>query len=350
MPVSNREIVQGELYVGYASDESVRSCASSGGVVSAVLIDLLERRIADGALVSRITPSAGRITGVTELARDRTDVLRSAGSSYIDTPVLKSVAQTKDFPGRVAVVGLPCQIRILKRWLSRREELRERISVIIGLFCRGAVRRTFYEDLFARYRIDQSAVESVKVIRGHVKGDVVVSLKNGNRHIIPFRLMNSFRIAGIHALTRCLKCDEHLSREADIAVGDMFTPEFKKRPIKHSSFVCWSEHGVAVMEEMRKRNVIEAEYFGMEKYSKTFVRIERFSNQLGPRYCAASLTGIKMTGGRQTFFNPFRSLAWTILFINSKISKTPRGRRFLYSLPSSVISLEALLVKALSRL
>jgi coenzyme F420-reducing hydrogenase beta subunit len=350
MPTHIDAIKKGELYAGYAVDESVRPHASSGGVVSAALIDLLERRAVEGALVSRIVSRSGRIDAVTEIVRDRKGVLTSAGSSYIDTPVLDAVMRLPRVPGKAAVVGLPCQVRVLRRMLAKHPELREKTSIIIGLFCRGAVRRAFYEDLFARYRIDQATIDSVKVVRGHVKGEVVVSLQNGGRRSIPFQTMNAYRIAGIHQMIRCIWCDEHLAVEADIAVGDIFTPEFKKRPIKHSAFIGWSERGAELLEDMCGRNVLAGEHFGIDRYRSRFARIERFGKRLAPRYFAARLAGIKPPGHVASFFNPFHALAWTILCANSRMSRTRNGRKFLFALPPWAISFEALLVRALSRL
>lgn len=324
---------------------------SSGGIVSCILLDLLARGQIDGALVSRITTVAGHMGAVTTLARTREEILQCGGSSYIDTPVLQKFNEIKDTPGRYAVVCLPCQARTLHNQLERNPELREKFPVVIGLFCRGNVTATFYDDYFARIGIDTAQVESVRVKRGHLQGDVIVSLKNGGERTIPFMKINTYRLAGIHPKALCAWCDEHMSASADIAVGDIFTPEFKQRPIKHSAFIPHSPEAVSLLQDLETRGVLTAEFVGMQQYRQAFARIERFSDTLASRYPAARFTGQVVPRqpkpGRSNFFHV---LAWIIMFQNKKLSQSEKGRRFLFSLPAPVVQAMAFLAKALSRL
>ncbi len=343
-------IEQGELYAGYAADTDIRAHASSGGIVSAILIDLLETGRIDGALVSMIGSRDSHIRGVTERAVDRAGILQCAGSSYIETPVIGAARNLREITGRYALVGLPCQIRTLRKYLSTRPGLKEKIPYIIGLFCRGTVAGGLYDDLFLKYGIARSAVATVKVRREHIGGDLIINLADGTSRTIPFRKMNSYRIAGIHSMPRCLWCSEHLAAEADIAGGDIFTGKYRKKQIKHSAFVCWSGTGASLMEETIKKGLVTAEYFGMKRYRRTFAGIETFSNRLGPRYMAARLTGARPRGRPSAFNNIFHSLAWTIIFANNRLSRTMKGRKLLFGLPSWVIQLEAMTVKALSRI
>ncbi len=344
------KIETGEMYAGYAVDEEIRLHASSGGIVSSILCDMIAAGGADGALVSRITSVDGDICAVTNLVKDRPEILLHGGSSYIDTPVLKAAARLRDFDGRAAVVCLPCQARALRKALLEKPDLEKRIAVIIALFCRGAVGERFYEDLFSKLGLDRSEVDSVKVRRGHRKGTVTVAYRDGAVRTIPFDSMNAYRIAGIHSLERCFWCDEHMGREADIAVGDIFAPEYKKRDIKHSALVCWSGRGARLVEDLEKRGIVDLEYFGIKKYRDRFKAVEDFSNRLGPRYFAARLAGIGSSGRPPLVFNLFHALAWALVFTNGRISRSARGRRFLFGLPSRVVKLEALTVKALSRI
>jgi coenzyme F420 hydrogenase subunit beta len=47
-----------EMYAGYASDKDIQWAGQSGGVISALLIDLLERKEIDGAVVTRVPENA----------------------------------------------------------------------------------------------------------------------------------------------------------------------------------------------------------------------------------------------------------------------------------------------------
>ena len=344
-------IIPGELYAGYALDAALRKRVSSGGVVSAVLIDLLERGEIDGAVVSRITAQDGHLAAVSSVARTREEVLQHGGSSYVDTPVLQAVNALKDQPGRYAVVALPCQARALRSQMKRNPELREKFFPIIGLFCRGNVTETFYEDYFRRVGIDPAQVESVHVIRGHLQGDVVVRLHSGEERIIPFMTINSYRLAGIHPKALCAWCDEHTSEESDLAVGDIFMPEFKQRIVKRSAFVAHTPQAAALIERLEANGLLISEFVGRERYRQAFASIERFSNTLAPRYLAARISGVTAPRTRPPGrVNPFHVLAWVVLFINKRLSQSERGRCFLFALPPLLVKLTAYKVKALSRL
>ena len=343
-------IIPGEMYCGYACDAAVRDVAASGGVVTAILLDLLERREIDAALVSRITGVNGSIRAVSELARTREEVLRAAGSAYVFTPVLKQVKKLVGFAGRVAIVALPCQAARIRRLTESHPDLKERIAWVIGLFCRGAVSEGFYRDFLRREGLNEADVEQVRVARRRVTGEVVFGLRGGERHHVPFLKMNAYRIAGAHYHFPCLCCAEHLAASADLSVGDIFAPEYKSRPIRHSALVCRTAGAAELADSLRNRAVIAYEFFGMERYKKTFARLERFSNTLGARVAAGKLTGLRVGSGRMEAFDPFHAMAWTIVCMNHRLSRTKRGRRFLYALPSPIIQGLAMLVKGLARL
>ncbi|MBA3449638.1 MAG: 4Fe-4S binding protein, partial [Chloroflexia bacterium] len=82
-----------------------------GGVVSALLIELLESGTIDGALVAK--PSAREPwKGVAHLAQTREDVIACAGSFYNQTLALGHLDLKKyDLPPkpRIALVGTPCE-------------------------------------------------------------------------------------------------------------------------------------------------------------------------------------------------------------------------------------------------
>ena len=339
-----------EMYIGYSCDDGVRAQAASGGLASAILLHLMDTGQVDGAIVSRIVSRDGAITGVSELARTREDVLNAAGSSYIDTPVWQAVKALREFDGRVAVVTLPCQARLMRKLLAKDEALRARVAVIIGLFCRGTVTEKFYEDLLPRYGVDPSQVARLKVVRTHIKGTVTATLHDGQTRDMKFHKVNAYRMAGIHAKALCLWCDEHLAAAADISVGDIFAPEIKQRPIKHSALVCRTSIGAQVIDEMVRGGRLQLERYGMDKYRSVFSEIEQYTNTLAPRYWAAKLTGQNAATSRTWRVNPLHVLSWTMYFLSYRLSKSPGGRRFIFKLPQTCIAVWALGIKLLSKI
>lgn len=351
---ANCALVQGELYAGYSQDTMALGRVASGGIVSAILIALLRHGMVDGVVVSRIEAKEGHIQPVTEIVSTPEDVYRFAGSSYIDTPVLDVVNVLEAQSGRYAVVALPCQVRTLQNWLKRKPELRDRIYAIISLFCRGTVRPEFYDDYLNRVGVSPEGVDTIKVSRSYVRGTVTVLNKDSSAHEIPFMRLNSYRQAGIHAKALCGWCYEHTGNQADISVGDIFMARFNQRDRKHSAFIGWTSRGVEILGELCSRDAITAEFVGWETYHQQFAKTEQMSNTLASRYTAARLVGEKRPRQLQEHqagrFNVAHCLAWMLFFFNGKLSRSAAGRKFLYALPSPVVTAMALFIKALSRL
>lgn len=351
MAASIVQIERSELYAGYWLDDAARAQTSSGGIVSCILVDLLERGIIKGALVSRITSVDGKVRAVTSIAKTKQEILLHGGSSYIDSDVVDKIKELKDLPGRYAVVAIPCQVRAIRALMARDPGLAKKFNPVIGLFCRGNVNAEFYDDFFKKRGLSADNIDQVKILRGHTSGNVNISLKDGGETSIPFMSMNSYRLAGIHAKALCAWCDEHKSEGADISVGDIFSKEFKQKAVKHSSLIPRTEEMAVLMQDLVKRNVVTCEFVGMDKYLSEFAKVERFSSNLAPRYAAAKMAGLHRPRTKpHGKVKLFHVLSWAIFFRNSRLSQSQKGRRFLFSLPPVLVKATAFIIKGLSRL
>ena len=342
-------LVLGEMYCGYAADAGVRAHASSGGIVSSLLIELLRTGAVDSAVVSWITSEHERIAAVSGLAETRDAVLDAAGSAYIYTPVVATVRRLEHTQRRVAVVALPCQARSIRELIERRPDLRRNVVLIVGLFCRGAVQSEFYDDLLRKKGINPGDVECVKVNRGHVSGEVRFVLRGGRCVSMDFFELNAYRTAGIHAHPACLHCTEHLADSADISVGDIFTAEYKRRSVKHSCFVPRTEAGLSAVQGLAESGKAACEHFGMQRYRDTFRKLEAFTNTLDSRAVAARLTRVRFPGKGIRPCHPLHVLSWTLFFVFFRMSRTAWGRRVLYALPPIAVKGMSVLVKGLSK-
>jgi len=349
-----KKITVNELYVGYSSNENIRKNSSSGGVVTGVLTYMLTEKIIDGAIVSKIISKDNKVSAISELVSSTEELIEFAGSSYIDTPVLSTVKRLDAYDGKVAVVALPCQIRAIRKLLNNNQKINKKVVIIIGLFCRGNVTNRFYDDYFVKGKIDTGSISKIKIKRGYLDGKVIIKKTNENHEELSFKKMNFYRIAGIHAKTLCLWCHEHLANEADISVGDIFTPEYRKHEIKHSSIIPRSKIGVEILKSMSDKNATVIKYFGLANYIKYFRKIENFGSNLKNRYIAAKLTGLKNNRRikqkcKSQSINVFHIISWSLFFLNYRISKTKYGRCFLYKMPSFFIKANAVFIKILSR-
>ena len=115
-------------YLTHALDNAIRSEAASGGTVSALLIYLLETSQIDGAIVCYSEITHGKVRAHFKIAYTRNERLAARGSKYVATHFLKEVLSLiKKFKGRLAVVGLPCDISHLKRWINKNPSTESRV-------------------------------------------------------------------------------------------------------------------------------------------------------------------------------------------------------------------------------
>jgi len=129
-----------------ATDKKILNVATDGGFVTSVLLNMLENKTIDGAVVSQRT---GLFARKPIVATTEDDLIRSAGSQFSESshleevgagyssyvPVIKTI---EDFGCRpihkIAVVGTPCQINAVRKMQVMGIVPSDIIVFTIGLF------------------------------------------------------------------------------------------------------------------------------------------------------------------------------------------------------------------------
>ncbi len=221
--------------IAYATDSDIRERSTSGGLVTAILLDLLERKEIDGAVVI-VSDEKELWKGKPLVARSRDQILAAMKSKYAISPTNSVFAELREIPGRYAVVGLPCQIHGLVKACALDERLRERVVLSIGLFCHAAIEheafRVIWESLGEK---TSSAVRFISRIGKH-PGAPHLEMKDGSLYPVYFGNKSGYRPSSIEMINilyrlytpaRCLTCFDASAEFADIAIGDpwMAPPE-----------------------------------------------------------------------------------------------------------------------------
>jgi coenzyme F420 hydrogenase subunit beta len=195
--------------------------AQDGGLVTALLIGLLEAGEIDGALVARESPTEPW-KGEPYLARTPEEVVACAGSFYNQTMALAALDLKghHDLPPRprIAVVGTPCEVQAIRamqaRPWARGAQRVDAVLLTVALLCTKSFN---YEKLMVgeiqRQRgIPLEQVGKVDVIHGKL----LVEDRDGNTLV-------SEPVRDFHgaALKGCDECADFLGRAADISVGSV---------------------------------------------------------------------------------------------------------------------------------
>jgi len=221
--------------VSYATDPLIREHSTSGGLVTALLLDLLERGEIDGAVVI-VSDEETLWKGKPIVARTKEELVASMKSKYAISPTNSVFSEIRELEGRYALVGLPCQIHGYVKAAALDERIRERVVLTIGLFCHAAIEHEAYDVLWDS--LGEKGREAKRFISriGKHPGTPYVELKDGSMYPVYFGDKEGYRPSSIEMINilyrlytprRCLTCFDATAEFADIAVGDpwMAPPE-----------------------------------------------------------------------------------------------------------------------------
>jgi coenzyme F420 hydrogenase subunit beta len=220
--------------------------AQDGGLVSALLIGLLEAGAIDGALVARESRTEPW-KGEPYLARTPEEVVACAGSFYNQTMALAALdLKGHDLPPRprIAVVGTPCEVEAIRAmqarpwsWGAQRVDA---VLLTVALLCTKSFN---YEKLMVGEIQRQRGIPLEKVGKVDViHGKLLVEDLDGNTLV-------SEPVRDFHgaALKGCDECADFLGRAADISVGSVGSED------GWSSVLVRTEVGLQAVERVRDR-------------------------------------------------------------------------------------------------
>ena len=211
--------------VSYATDDELRYRGTSGGFVTQLLIYMLDRQLIDGALV--LGASAGNDNGTWQerpfIARTAEELKRAVKSKYIATPFLRPLGEMEKMEGNYAVVALPCYIHALRKYQKVSKKLRERIKLVIGLYCNVVYEPYLFDDLCEFNGIPKEDVADLHFRHGEWPGGIVGEFHDGrSKKMLKLEEMkDEFNLAKLfYTAPRCNMCVDFSAEYADIAVGD----------------------------------------------------------------------------------------------------------------------------------
>jgi coenzyme F420 hydrogenase subunit beta len=209
--------------IARSTDEEIRKLATDGGVVTGLLLYLLEHKIIDGAIVSKKTSPFSREPLI---ATTKEDLLAAAGSRFSDlshveelgkyttySPTLQGLKGIRNVDlARIAVVGTPCQIHTIRKMQTLGVLPSHIVKFTIGLFCM----ENFSFDELARKKLEEEMNHNMDdIVKMNIKEDLIIDLKDGKQVHIPFE--------DIDKLVRpaCLACTDFANDFADLSVGGL---------------------------------------------------------------------------------------------------------------------------------
>lgn len=125
-----------KVYTGYATDQTIRNVASSGGIITAVCIFLLKNRMVDGIIhTGKDKEKPWRTCTVCSTTAE--EVIENAGSRYAQSMPLANIYELLKDGKKYVFVGKPCDVLALKNDMRIHPEISDKIYCTISFFCAG---------------------------------------------------------------------------------------------------------------------------------------------------------------------------------------------------------------------
>jgi coenzyme F420 hydrogenase subunit beta len=217
-----------KMTVARSKDQEVLNRATDGGIVTSLLLHLLNKGRIDGAIVSK---QVGLFKRQPWLAQSRKEIIEAAGFHFdtshgmtmfsdVYSTYSPSMAQLENVAKRrlkrVAFVGTPCQINTLRRMEVLGIVPSDTIRYHLGLFCTG---NFFFGEEQRRQLEDLGKFKWEEVDKINLKEELMIHLRNKEVRYIPLDQLDFMKR---HA---CLYCADYSAEFADLSFGGIGAEE-----------------------------------------------------------------------------------------------------------------------------
>lgn len=252
-----------ETFVAHAADPDMRQGGAGGGVITALLWDMLKHGDIDGAVVTRMNRERPWI-GEPFIARTREDLLASQGSRYLIIPLNAIWQELRDQPGKFAYAALPCHVHGFRLAAPKVPHVREKIHAVVGLFCGGGMEPYIVPELLRMKGLRTDDIADFQFRGGDWPGKIRAILKDGsirNMHYSDYKDGAYNYFTGLYMPRRCQTCIDGSGEFADLSVSDAWTRdergEYKFRA--RSRILVRTDRGREIVDRARRRGTVIAE-------------------------------------------------------------------------------------------
>ncbi|MGD8913696.1 MAG: Coenzyme F420 hydrogenase/dehydrogenase, beta subunit C-terminal domain [Candidatus Thiodiazotropha sp.] len=341
-----------ELFRAYATDETLRINAASGGVGSALLIAFLEQNLVDGALVCNTVIKEGKIRAHFSIATNRQEILAAQGSKYVETAFMnEALPLIRQFNGRVAAVGLPCDIANLSRWSEKDHDIGNKVNIKIALVCGHNSRTELIDKISENLEKEaSSSLRSYRFRKGHWRGELEAEFLNGTRIRKPFSYFSLYQNLHFFSEKKCLVCNDHFGYHADISLGDIWAYRFKQDPIKKTGVIIRSEQGIDYWNSASRGGTITATALDIDDILDGQARTAPFHYNVSARNRVAPLFGYKIPDHVRADVSWHAWLTALITLFNMRWSESKQWKFLIFKLPRPLLKAYLYLRKGLETL
>jgi len=272
-----------DCHIGHANDNDLRWKASSGGVLTQLLIFAMENKLINGVILTRMSQK-NPLEPEVFIARNREDVISATGSKYCPVPVnIKLKEVLKDENGKFALVGLPCHIQAFRKSELINSKLKDKIILVFGLFCNHCPKFTATEYLLKKLNINKEEITDISYRGSGWPGKMTILLNDEKKLLMDQSKYWNWGFGEFFIPLRCTFCLDGLSEFADISFGDAWLPELKIDKLGTSIIVVRTEKGQQIIQEAINEKKVDLELINSDKVIRSQNHMLNFKNEIKVR-------------------------------------------------------------------
>ena len=239
------------LAIGHTNDVEIRHKAASGGILSAILIYLLEKGMIDGAVVLKMSASEPWLTQPF-IATSREQILEAAQSKYILSSVNEILPQIAEFKGSLAYVGLPGQVQSIRKLQAINHPSVPKIKYLFGPFYGKTMHFSSIKSFLRSHgEHDYKQISKLYFRYGEWPGKMRIEMKNGR--VIELPKFHANYLIPFHIVKNSLYCTDLTNEFTDISGGDAWAPVYEERGKGFSMLIARSAIGKQIIDDMVKK-------------------------------------------------------------------------------------------------
>lgn len=249
--VSNFHVYTGSyerIGVSYSTNPKIRANGASGGVISTILIYLLEKGYIQGVVTLRMNPKKPWLNEPI-IATTRKEILDSSQSKYCISSVNEILPDLESFKGDLAYVGLPPQVQSIRKLQAIKHPSVENIKYIFGPFYGNTLHFSSVISLLRTYgEKDYRQISKLYFRYGEWPGNMRIEMKNGR--IIELKKFHANYLIPFHILKNSLLCTDLTNEFTDISGGDAWAPVYEERGKGFSLIIIRTKQGDDLIRRM----------------------------------------------------------------------------------------------------
>ena len=214
-------------YLGFSNNHQIRYNASSGGIITQILIYALEKGVINGALVTRMN-NDNPLVPEPFIATTKDEIIEASTSKYCPVPAniaLEMILNSE--MDKFAVVGLPCHIQGIRKAEKENRDLQNKIVLHIGMFCGGLNSFLGTEFLLRQLKINKNEIANLNYRGKGWPGKMFLRFHDKSKKSIPYPNY-WWGFDSFFCPYRCSLCSDWTSELSDISVGDAWIPKIVK--------------------------------------------------------------------------------------------------------------------------